>query len=149
VNAFRATLEEARYADLLLHVVDISSPNRQKQMEVVTEVLTQLEAHNNPTLTVYNKSDAIENAEDFRGGTETVLISAKKNSGIDTLKAAITNYLSNLRTQISILLPQNSGAIISRLYKTGQVHTCDYREDGIFIHATVTADEAARLRALV
>ncbi|MCL2223552.1 MAG: GTPase HflX [Defluviitaleaceae bacterium] len=145
VNAFRATLEEARFADLLLHVVDISSETRDKQMEVVNDVLTQLEAHTNPTLTVYNKCDALPNSNDFAGGNETVLISAKKGIGIDALKTAITKKLSDTRTEISILLPSNSGAIVSRLYATGQVHSCEYREDGIFINATVTAEEASRL----
>ncbi|MCL2576509.1 MAG: GTPase HflX [Defluviitaleaceae bacterium] len=146
VNAFRATLEEARYADLLLHVVDISSEDRDKQMEVVADVLTQLAANNNPTLTVYNKCDVSIGAESFIGGNESVLISAKKGIGIENLKKAITKKLSDLRTEISILLPPNSGAIVSRLYASGQVHKCEYREDGIYINATVTAEEAARLR---
>jgi len=145
VNAFRATLEEARFADLLLHVVDISAENRDAQMEVVTDVLTQLEAHTNPTLTVYNKCDALPDAENFAGGADNVLISAKKGTGIDPLKAAITKKLSELRTEIEVLLPPDSGAIVSRIYATGQVHTCDYREDGIFIRATVTAETLGAL----
>ncbi|MCL1883777.1 MAG: GTPase HflX [Defluviitaleaceae bacterium] len=145
VNAFRATLEEARYADLLLHVVDISSDERDKQMEVVNDVLTQLEANTNPTLTVFNKCDMIDPLEQA-AGIESVSISAKTGAGIENLKEAITKKLSDLRTEINILLPLDAGALVSRLYASGEVHECEYKEDGIQISATVTADEAARLR---
>jgi GTP-binding protein HflX len=116
-------------------------------MKVVDDVLTQLEAHNNPTLTVYNKCDAQPNPDSFAGGSENVLISAKKGTGIENLKDAITKKLSDLRAEISILLPSSAGAVVSRLYASGEVHTCEYREDGIFIRATVTAEEASRLQS--
>ncbi|MCL2200129.1 MAG: GTPase HflX, partial [Defluviitaleaceae bacterium] len=146
VNAFRATLEEARYADLLLHVVDVSSDNRDKQMQVVNEVLSQLEAHTNPTLIVYNKCDIFKGNDDARG-VDSVSISAKAGLGIEDLQAAITKKLSELRAEISVTLPLDAGALVSRLYASGTVHECDYHEDGIYVKATVTAEDAARLRA--
>ena len=144
VNAFRATLEEARYADLLLHVVDTSSKDRISQMEVVEEVLAQLEANTNPTLMVFNKCDI---AEDIFPGENGVLVSAITGMGIDTLKEAITKKLSNLRTELSVILPLTAGALISRVYANGQVHDCRYLEDGIHLTATVTLEEATRLRS--
>jgi 50S ribosomal subunit-associated GTPase HflX len=114
-------------------------------MEVVTDVLTGLEAHTNPTLTVYNKCD-IQVPEGV--GENAVKISAATGLGIENLKAAITQKLATLRTEITILLPLNAGAVVSGIYKTGEVHSCAYQEDGIQLNATVTPEDAARLRAI-
>ncbi|MCL2527354.1 MAG: GTPase HflX [Defluviitaleaceae bacterium] len=144
VNAFRATLEEARFADLLLHVVDASSESQGKQMEVVNEVLGQLEANQNPILMVYNKCDV---AGEVATGTDGVAISAMTGLGMDKLKEAIGQSLAEMRVDVSVLLPLDAGALVSRVYSGGKVHNCEYREDGIFIQATVSQEDAARLRA--
>jgi len=146
VNAFRATLEEARYADLLLHVVDASSKDSAKQMQVVAEVLTQLKAHQNPMLMVYNKCDI---AGEVISGTDGVAISATTGLGMGNLQAAITQKLSEARAEVDIVLPLSAGAIISRIYENGQVHQCDYKDDGIHLKATVSQEDAARLHALL
>jgi len=145
VNAFRATLEEARYADLLLHVVDSSSNNRTQQMQVVNDVLTQLEAINNPTLIVYNKCDIVNDSDEVIAGSDSVAISAITGLGMENLKNAITEKLSMRHKEITVLLPLDSGAVVSRLYSTANVHSCEYREDGILINATVTDEDASRL----
>ena len=145
VNAFRATLEEARYADLLLHVVDTSSEDRLEQMEVVQQVLEQLEANQTPTLTVFNKCDV---AEGVYLGEDCILISAKTGDGIQALQEAIATKLADKRQKISVLLPLDSGALISRIYDTGQVDLCQYYEDGILLNAIVPADDAARVKAV-
>ena len=145
VNAFRATLEETRYADLLLHVVDASSENRAHQMEVVNDVLNQLEANSNPLLTVYNKCDL---TNEIIEKSDSVAISAVTGMGIEKLKDVIAQKLSAMRTEVSILLPLNSGALVSRVYANGQVNDCKYQEDGIHINAIVTLEDAARLRAV-
>jgi len=148
VNAFRATLEETRYADLLLHVVDASSDDRAKQMEVVCDVLNQLEAGNKPTLTVYNKCDiSTEIAPDTWEGTESVAISAKTGLGIDKLKNAITQKFSSTRTEVSVVLPPGEGALVSHIYESGQVLDCQYQDDGIHIIAIVSPEDGSRLRA--
>jgi len=144
VDAFRATLEETRYADLLLHVVDASSESHEKQMAVVHEVLNQLEVDNKPTLTVYNKCDV---AGDFLPERDSVCISARTGMGMDGLKDAITQKLAESRVEVSVLLPLNSGALVSRIYAGGQVLKCDYQEDGIQLQAVVTLEDASRLRA--
>ena len=163
VNAFRATLEEARFADLLLHVVDASSEDRAQQMETVYDVLSQLNTHNKPILTVYNKCDVAtditpdtwaatatkqsSNLNQPPSGSESVAISAKTGMGIEKLKAAITQKFSQARTKISVVLPLDSGALVSRVYETGQVLSCHYKEDGIHISAVVPPEEESRLRA--
>jgi len=141
VNAFRATLEEAKFADLLLHIIDASSDEREKQIQVVNEVLTELGAGGNPTLTVYNKCDIAEDARE-------IPISAITGQGIDHLKTAITNHLSNMRTTITALLPIDAGAMVSRIYAVGKVLSCEYREDGILITADLPAADAARVREM-
>ncbi|MCL2047682.1 MAG: GTPase HflX [Defluviitaleaceae bacterium] len=143
VNAFRATLEEARYADLLLHVVDCSAPERNMQIKVVNDVLAQLEAHTNPTLTVYNKCDLAENNI---GGMDSVGISAKTGLGVENLKTAITKKLAELRVRVEVLLPLSAGGLVSRVYENGQVHKCEYLAEGIRLVATVAGEEAERLR---
>jgi GTP-binding protein HflX len=143
VNAFRATLEEVRYADLLLHVVDNSSEDRTSQMEVVHEVLTGLEANNNPIITVYNKCDIVS---DVFLNEDSVAVSAKTGMGMDSLKDAIAEKLSHMRTELTVLLPLDAGAMVSRIYSTGQVNKCSYKDDGILLTATVTLEDAARLR---
>ncbi|MCL2841208.1 MAG: GTPase HflX [Defluviitaleaceae bacterium] len=146
VDAFRATLEEARFADLLLHVVDSSSENRNHQMEVVTDVLTQLKAHTNPMLTVYNKCDVAN--EEIITGTEGVTISAITGMGMEDLKNAITQKLSEMRMDVSFILPLDAGGLISKIYANGQVHECEYKENGIHLNATVTREDEARLQAV-
>ncbi|MCL2362102.1 MAG: GTPase HflX [Defluviitaleaceae bacterium] len=143
VNAFRATLEEAKYADLLLHVVDASSDNFHRQMEVVDDVLKELGAHTNPTMLVYNKCDV---AGEVAAGTKGVAISAMTGMGLDNLKDVITKQLAEMRIKVEILLPLDAGALVSRIYANGQVHDCQYEDDGIRISATVAQDDAARLR---
>jgi GTP-binding protein HflX len=142
VNAFRATLEETKYADLLLHVVDASSENRTRQMEVVGNVLNELGAGGNPILTVYNKCDIA--ADTPAGG---IIISAKVGTGMESLKNAVTVNLSNLRTALKVLLPLNAGAMLSRVYEAGKVEECEYREDGIYLSAAVPMADAMRIKA--
>lgn len=87
IDAFSATLEEAKYADLLIHVVDITNPEYQKQESVVLQVLKDLGAENTPIITVYNKID--EKRQPFEMPKDVLLISAKKNVGIEELKNEI------------------------------------------------------------
>jgi len=144
VNAFRATLEETRYADLLLHVVDSASDDLTRQMEVVEEVLVQLDVGGKPVLTVYNKSDL---SSEPIPPIDSVAVSAKTGAGMDALKSMVTRKLAETRTEISVLLPLDSGALVSRVYANGQVTQCEYLENGIRITAAVTLEDAARLKA--
>ena len=144
VDAFRATLEEARYADLLIHVVDASSGNREKEMDVVTEVLAQLGVADKPILTVYNKCDLVSESVLWEGNINVSLITGM---GIERLKSEVTQKLSEMRTELSVLLPLDSGALVSRVYTVGQVIECDYQEDGIYLKAIVPLEDASRLRA--
>ncbi|MDR2531680.1 MAG: GTPase HflX [Oscillospiraceae bacterium] len=144
VDAFRATLEETRHADLLLHVVDSSSDNLTGQMNVVSDVLIQLNAGSKPLLTVYNKCDVLKIP--IPPG-DNVAVSAKTGTGMEDLKNMVTKKLTETRTEISVLLPLDSGSLLSRVYANGQVTACEYLEDGVCVSAAVTLEDAARLRA--
>ncbi|MCL2766755.1 MAG: GTPase HflX [Peptococcaceae bacterium] len=146
VDAFRATLEEARYADLLLHVVDASTDDQtqMRQMDVVSKVLNQLGVGNKPVLIVFNKCDI--SGEPFPE-RDSVAVSAITGMGMDDLKTAITQKLSEMRTELSVLLPLDSGALVSLVYAKGQVIDCQYQEDGILVRAFVPLEDAARLRS--
>jgi GTP-binding protein HflX len=143
VDAFRATLEETLIADLLLHVVDASSDKQEQQMKTVYEVLEHLGAGNKPILTVYNKCDV---TGDYISEKDSVAISAKAGMGMDELKEAIIQKLSHARVEVSVVLPLDSGGLVSRIYANGQVTDCRYAEDGIRITAIVTQGDAALLR---
>jgi GTP-binding protein HflX len=144
VDAFRATLEEANHADLLLHVVDSSSPELDAQMKVVSEVLVQLGAGTKPILNVYNKCDV---TGDFASERDSVAVSAKTGKGMEELKKLVTQKLAEQRTELSVLLPLGSGALVSRVYANGQVTECDYLENGIRLTAAVSLEDSSRLRA--
>jgi len=144
VDAFRATLEEARYAHLLLHVVDASSEDRERHMEVVGDVLAQLGANDKPMLTIYNKCDMLGISPPPWDG---VAVSATTGTGMEALRGAVIQKLAEARVALSVLLPLDSGALVSRLYANGQVTGCQYREDGIHVSAVLSQEDAARLRA--
>ena len=146
VNAFRATLEETIYADLLLHVVDSSSDEQVQQMEVVYDVLGQLGTNNKPILAVYNKCD-ITTEQTLTPGKESVAVSAKTGMGMENLKNAITQKFAEMRAEVSVVLPLDSGALVSRIYENGQVLDCQYQEDGIHVSAIVALEDESRLRA--
>jgi len=143
VHAFRATLEEAAFADVLVHVVDATSPSRDQQMQVVNEVLQQLEVGQKPTITAYNKCDALP--EPLHEG-QTVSISAATGQGLDALLACISESLSDGRETLTVTLPHDKAALVSLAYAKGTVASVEYIDDGIQITATLPAAEANRLR---
>ncbi|MCL1976177.1 MAG: GTPase HflX [Firmicutes bacterium] len=144
INAFRATLEETKYADLLLHVIDAASENRNQQMEVVGELLAHLGVNNKPIIKVYNKCDI---SGEFYRERDSVAVSALTGVGMDKLQHAITEELSLMRSELSVLLPLSSGALVSYIYANGNVIDCNYLEDGIHLTAVLSLEDAKRVRA--
>nr|MDD6336068.1 GTPase HflX [bacterium] len=144
VDAFRATLEETLVADILLHVVDASSPARARQMQVVGNVLQQLGAGSKPMLTIYNKCDRLE-APPEEG--QDVSLSARTGQGIDALLGAIRDTLASMRRVLDVVLPMSAGALVSQAYSRGQVLSCEYLEDGIHLKAMLKAEDASRVMA--
>lgn len=137
INAFRSTLEEAKYADIILHVVDISNPNADEQIATVYETLGRLGIQDKPIITAFNKTDKVDELpviKDFKAN-ETVYIAAKHEKGLDKLSSAIEAEVLKSRNYIEKLIPYSDAGIINRIRKSGNILEEDYREDGIYIRA--------------
>ena len=147
IKAFKSTLDEAVYADLLIIVSDASDEYAPVQLEVCTQLLSELGAEGKPTLFAFNKCDAVNDtdalyqlkriASDYNG--ETVFISAKTGEGLEDFLCALEKLLRGSKKQISIMIPQSKAGLISTLYSKGENVEVDYRADGIY--ATLVADE--------
>ena len=127
VEAFKATLEELEYADLLLHVIDASSPQWREQAAVVEQLIHELGADQTPRIEVFNKCDLWTG--DIRPhGEDRVSISAKTGEGLDELKAAIGRALDNGARRVTIHLPYDKGGLLDRLYQEAKVEQVEYGE---------------------
>ena len=127
VEAFKATLEELEYADLLLHVIDISGPHWLEQAQIVDELIEELGAQQIPCLRVYNKSDLYFG--DIRPhGEDSVNISAKTGEGVDELLARIDKLLDKGTRRVTIHLPYDKGGLLDMLYREAKVESVEYGE---------------------
>ena len=150
INAFRSTLEEAKYADIILHVVDVSNPQMDIQMHVVYETLAQLEVGDKPIITLFNKVDRLEDGgkdcifKDFRSD-KTLRISAKSGEGLDEVKAVIEEILRESKVLIERVFDYNHAGDIAVIRKYGQLLEEEYRPEGIFVRAYVPKDVYAQL----
>ena len=136
VNAFRATLEELEYADLLLHVIDASDPNREEHIAVVDKLIAQLARKETPVLRCYNKADLVAK-EDIPTGQDIVATSAAMGQGMEQLLAAIENALGHARHHVTLCLPYSMGGQVETLHNNAQVKIVDYTADGIEIEAVL------------
>lgn len=134
VNAFRATLEELEYADLLLHVIDASDPNREEHIAVVDKLIGQLAKKETPVLRCYNKADLVAK-EDIPTGQDIVATSAAMGQGMEQLLNAIENALGHARHHVALCLPYSMGGQVETLHNNAQVKNVDYTADGIEIEA--------------
>jgi len=143
IEAFAATLEEVKEADLLLHVLDVSSPCIYEQNEAVCEVLKELGAENKPTVIALNKIDLIKKDElnnlkrYLRDFQHSVAISALGGINMDSLLDEIGLHLDALMSEIKITIPQKQQQLVSLIYKEGQVFQCQYRKNEVYLHARV------------
>ena len=145
VDAFRATLEELEYADLLLHVIDSSDEHRQEHMEVVESLIAQLAKPGTPVLQCYNKADLTQLTE-IPVGADVVAISAANGTGMDALLKAIERALGHSRHQITVVLPYSMGSFVETLYNNAKVLTVDYSGEGIVVETVVDDILYGRLR---
>ena len=148
VNAFRATLEELEYADLLLHVIDASDPYPEQHIAVVEKLIAQLARPGTPVLKCYNKADLVYTDEIPRG-KNIVAISAKKGINMDGLLSAIEKALDQARHQVQLLLPYAQGGLVETLHDNARVLKVDYTADGIQVEAIVDSILLGRLRQYV
>jgi GTPase len=146
IEAFKATLEEVRTADYLLHVVDGSSSLAPEHMEVVDRVLEEIGAGETPRLIVMNKADLLETQLRPPHGFETITISALRGEGLDRLLTAIARNFSNLREEISVTLAADRGDLVAMARRDGEVLSEEYHDGIVALSARVSAPVAGRLR---
>ena len=147
VEAFKATLEELEYADLLLHVIDSSSPRWREQAEVVDQLIHELGADQTPRIEVFNKCD-LWTGDVLPHGEDRVSISAKTGEGVPQLLAAIGKVLDNGARRVTIHLPYDRGGLLDRLYQDAKVERVEYGQT-IDVVAVCTPKVIGQLGPLV
>lgn len=137
VEAFKATLEEAVVADLLIHVVDVTNPDAEEHFETTMNVLKEIDADENPMVVVFNKIDALEDPSDRERfmftHKDALYLSAQTGEGIDELKAFISDVLNAKYKSIELLIPHDRYDVISKLHESGGIRQQDTEEDGVHI----------------
>ena len=136
VDAFRATLEELEYADLLLHVIDSADPNREEHIRVVDGLIDKLAKSGTKVLRCYNKADLVS-PQDIPIGEDVVRMSAKQGYGMDELLTAIEKALGHSRHHIVVTLPYSMGGMVDTLHSGAQVLSVDYTGEGIVVETVV------------
>ena len=128
VEAFKATLEELEYADLLLHVIDVSNPEWQEQAQVVENLILELGAGDLPCIDVFNKSDCVPAGEIMPHGEDICAISAKTGEGVDKLLEMIDKRLDKGTRRVVLHLPYDKGGLLDMLYREAKVENVEYGE---------------------
>lgn len=142
IEAFKSTLEEAKYADIILHIVDASNPQLDEQMHIVYETLRQLEVVNKPIITAFNKQDKVESEmiiRDFKADY-VVKISAKTGEGLENLLDTIEQVLRQQKIMVEKIYSYAEAGKIQLIRKYGELLTEEYGEEGIFVKAYVPVD---------
>ncbi len=147
IEAFKSTLEEAKYADYILHVVDASNPQMDKQMHIVYETLYNLDIRDKTVITLFNKQDARTDREplkDFKAD-HTLGISAKNGTGLEELKELLCELLRENKVLVERIIPYDKAGVIQLVRKSGELLEEDYRPEGIYIKAYVPMDVYGKL----
>ena len=134
VEAFKATLEELQYADLLIHVIDAADPEREAHMAVVSRLIEKLAKPGVPVICCYNKADLVQ-PEELPVGDGVVAISAKTGEGVDRLLDETERQLCRSLHRVTLLLPYTMAGQVQILHDQAQVLRCDYADRGIEIEA--------------
>lgn len=140
IEAFKSTLEEAKYADYLIHVVDASNPQMEIQMHTVYETLDSLGVSDKPILTLLNKQDKVEEnviIKDFRA-ENVIKISARTGEGLDELGRELENLLRSNQRYIETVIPYSKANLLSEIRESGEILSEEYTEDGILVSAYVS-----------
>ena len=128
VEAFKATLEELEYADLLLHVIDVSNPEWQQQAAVVENLIRELGAGELPRIDVFNKSDRLPAGEIMPHGEDICSISARTGEGVDKLLEMIASRLDSGSRRCVLHIPYDKGGLLDQLYREAKVENVEYGE---------------------
>ena len=147
IEAFKATLEELSYADVLLHVIDISNPEWEAQARVVDGLISQLGASETPCLRVFNKCDAYIGI--LPHGDDIVCISARSGEGADALVSKLLEMLDRGKKQVRLEIPYSDAGIVDLLKREAAVLSMEYTDTGITAEAIVTPDVLGRVKKYI
>ena len=147
IEAFKATLEELSYADVLLHVIDLSNPEWEEQARIVDALIRQLGAESTPQLRVYNKCDRYFGI--LPHGEDAVCISARSGEGADVLVRKLSQMLDRGKRRVHLLLPYSAAAMLDTLKREAAVQYLEYRDDGIELDAVVQPELFGRVRQYI
>ena len=148
VEAFKATLEELTYADMLIHVIDASNPDWEEQAQVVDRLITELGADSTPKIEVYNKSD-LYTGDILPHGRDKICVSAKTGAGMDELLHLIEETLDRGKKRVVIHLPYDRAGLLETLHREGGVAAIEYCQDYIEVTAVVNPETYGRVRDYV
>lgn len=151
IESFKATLEEVAFADLLLHVVDLSHPHHHEQMAAVESVLAELGAHGKQTVLIFNKIDRVDDPALVQAARDrfpgSVAISAQSGEGMPELIQELEIRLAAWRMRVEFRVPITDSAVIADLHRIGHVLSCEYDADCARIAAHIPPESAARFAA--
>ena len=148
IEAFKSTLEEAVVADILLHVIDMSSEESDNEMAVVEHVLTDIGAVGKPVIKVFNKCDKLEEYPKFNGNSN-VYISAKSNVNIEKLIEAIADIAPGKKQLVKVCIPYSQGGLVNLIHDTQKVVSEEYSETGTVMEAMVDAQMYEKIREYI
>lgn len=147
IEAFKSTLEEAKYADIILHVVDASNPQMEDQMRVVYDTLQELEVTNKKIVTLFNKQDKLAEEQILHdlNANHVLRISAKTGDGLDRLREVLEKIVTEDQIYLERVIPYKDAGILQQIRKYGQLMEEEYTEGGIAVKARVPKDILGRL----
>ena len=153
VNAFKSTLEEAKYADLILEIIDFSDPEYRFHMDVTRETLAEIGAGDVPVLYVFNKSDIVQKMQEEasqlvmtvpRSSDDRVYICAKEKDSLDELISVIEKTLKEGDTLCTLLLPYSEGAVLNALNESANIESTEYLPEGIKLAVHLSSKNVAK-----
>jgi GTPase len=147
IEAFKATLEELQYADVLLHVIDISNPEWEEQVRVVEELVSQLGAESTPCIRIYNKCDRYFGI--LPHGENVVCLSAKTGEGADVLTEKLREMLGRTKREVELKIPYAKAGVIDMLKREANVIKLEYTDDGVEVQAVVTPEILGRIKEFI
>lgn len=151
IEAFKSTLEEAKYADYIIHVVDASNPQREKHMQIVYKTLNDLGVKDKPIVTLFNKQDLRTEDEplrDFRAD-HILSISAGKDEGLDKVKALLEDLLRENKMLYEGIIPFEHGALLQQIRKQGELISEEFVPEGVAIQAYVPGEVLGRILSVL
>lgn len=150
VDAFRSTLEEACFADIILHVIDASDPEADTKMRVVYETLSKLGIKDKPVIAIFNKQDKLEGGESVKDLTAEccVRISAKTGEGLEELVTQIERILNSRRRYYEGVIPYSEASLVAAIRTKGQLLSEEYTPDGIAVKAYLTSELSGRIDSI-